>query len=47
MQSRHRIKSGADAFVLAGIGLAIAAAAATLVHVTVGLTRFALFLAVG
>jgi hypothetical protein len=47
MNSRHSVKSGADALLLTGIGLAVAAGAATLLHVSVGLTRLAMSLAVG
>jgi hypothetical protein len=47
MKPRQRHESGADALALAAVGLATAAAAATFIHATVGLTRFALFLAVG
>ncbi len=47
MKTRHSVRSGADALVLTGTGLAAAAVAATLLHLTVGLTRLALFLAVG
>lgn len=47
MKKSHSVRSGADALVLTGIGLGIAAGAATLVQASVGLTRFALFLAVG
>ena len=47
MNSRHSVKSGADALVLSGIGLAVAAGAAALLHVSVGLTRLAMSLAVG
>jgi hypothetical protein len=47
MKTRRSSGSGADALVLAAVGLSTAVAAATLIHATVGLTRFALFLAVG
>lgn len=47
MKSKRSEKSSADALVLTGIGLAAAAVAATLLHLSVGLTRLALFLAVG
>lgn len=41
------MRSDADALVLTGIGFAAAAGAATLLHLSVGLTRVALFLAGG
>jgi hypothetical protein len=47
MKTRNSVRSGADALVLTGIAFAAAAAAAILLHLSVGLTRFALFLAVG
>ncbi len=47
MSTRRSVRSGADALVLTVIGLAAAAAAGALLHLTVGLARFALFLAVG
>jgi hypothetical protein len=47
METRHSVRSGADALVLAGIGIAVAAATVTVIHLTVGVMRFALFLAVG
>lgn len=47
MRTRRSGGSGADALVVAAVGVATAVAATTLIHATVGLTRFALFLAVG
>jgi hypothetical protein len=47
MKTSHSVESGADALLLTGIGLGIAAGAATLIQASVGLTRLALFLAVG
>jgi hypothetical protein len=47
MKTRHSVRSSADALLLTGIGFAAAAVAATLLHLTVGMTRLALFLAVG
>jgi hypothetical protein len=47
MKTRYSVRSGADALALTGIGFAAAAVAATLLHLSVGVTRFALFLAVG
>ena len=47
MTTGHSVKSGADALTLTGIGLGIAAAAATLMQAGVELTRFALALAAG
>lgn len=45
--STRSIHSAGDALALAGAGAAIAVVAALGLHVTVGLTRLALFLAVG
>jgi DMSO/TMAO reductase YedYZ heme-binding membrane subunit len=47
MTTEHSVKSGVDALALTSIGLAIAAAAATLIQAGAGLTRFALGLAAG
>lgn len=47
MNSRHSVKSSADALLLTGIGFVAAAAAAAVLHLSVGLTRLALSVAVG
>jgi len=47
MNTQHSMRSGAESLVFTGIVFAVGAVAATLVHTTVGLMRFALFLAVG
>jgi nucleoside phosphorylase len=46
-KTKRSVESGADVLVLTGIGFAAAAAAATLLYLSVGMTRLALFLAVG
>jgi hypothetical protein len=47
MKTKRSVTSGADALVLTRIGFAAAAVGATLLHLSVGLTRPALFLAAG
>ena len=47
MNLNHGMRSGAESRVFTGILLAVGAVAATGIDLTVGLKRFALFLAVG
>ena len=47
MKTKHSMRSGAESFVFTGIVFAVGAIAAMVIDLTVGLTRFALFLAVG
>ena len=47
MNTQHSMRSGAESLVFTGILFAVGAVAATVIDLTVGLKRFALFLAVG
>ncbi len=47
MKTKHSMRSGAESLAFTGIVFAVGAVAAMLIDLSVGLKRFALFLAVG